>query len=78
LSAAPPQRLPGCALSKREREIAMLVAQGLTSRQMAERLTMTERNINTHLERCPWPCECINGWRMYKRMNVITGGQEME
>jgi non-specific serine/threonine protein kinase len=29
----------------------MLVAQGLTSRQMAERLIVTVRTINTHLER---------------------------
>jgi len=38
-------------LSKREREIALLVAQGLTSRQMAERLIVAERTINTHMER---------------------------
>jgi non-specific serine/threonine protein kinase len=44
-------QLHGNELSKREREIAMLVAQGLTSRQMAERLIVTVRTINTHLER---------------------------
>ena len=50
-SPATGTQLPGSELSKREREIALLVAQGLTSRQMAERLIVTERTINTHLER---------------------------
>jgi non-specific serine/threonine protein kinase len=50
-SPATGTRLPGTELSKREREIAILVAQGLTSRQMAERLIVTVRTINTHLER---------------------------
>jgi DNA-binding CsgD family transcriptional regulator/tetratricopeptide (TPR) repeat protein len=38
-------------LSPREREVVQLVAQGLTSRDMARRLTVTERTVNTHLER---------------------------
>jgi len=41
----------GTQLSSREREVARLVGEGLTSRQMAERLTVTERTVNTHLER---------------------------
>ena len=43
--------LHGNQLSPREREVAQLVAQGLTSRDMAGRLTVTERTVNTHLER---------------------------
>ncbi len=41
----------GSQLSEREREVARLVAKGLTSREMAVRLTVTERTVNTHLER---------------------------
>jgi DNA-binding CsgD family transcriptional regulator/tetratricopeptide (TPR) repeat protein len=38
-------------LSPRELDVAQLVAQGLTSRDIAMRLTVTERTVNTHLER---------------------------
>jgi len=41
----------GSQLSERELEVARLVAKGLTSREMAVRLTVTERTVNTHLER---------------------------
>ena len=37
-------------LTPREREIVALVAQGLTSRQIAEELVVTERTVDTHLE----------------------------
>jgi non-specific serine/threonine protein kinase len=38
-------------LSPREREVADLVARGLTNRQIAEALVITERTAETHLER---------------------------
>jgi len=41
---------PGAALSPREREVAALVAQGLTNRQIAERLVVTERTAAAHVE----------------------------
>jgi non-specific serine/threonine protein kinase len=37
-------------LTRREREIANLVAQGLTNRQIADRLLLTRRTVGTHLE----------------------------
>ena len=37
-------------LSRREREVAGLVAQGLTSRTISERLRITERTAETHVE----------------------------
>jgi predicted ATPase/DNA-binding CsgD family transcriptional regulator len=38
-------------LSQREREVAILVANGLTNRQIAERLFIAERSAEGHLER---------------------------
>jgi non-specific serine/threonine protein kinase len=52
-STAPPERSPtGRAglLSRREREVAVLVARGYTNRQIAEELTIAERTVGTHVE----------------------------
>ena len=38
-------------LTTRQREVAALVADGLSNRQIAERLTITERSAESHLER---------------------------
>jgi non-specific serine/threonine protein kinase len=38
-------------LTRREQEVAALVARGLTNRQIAARLVVTERTAGTHLER---------------------------
>src|SRR3989442_12377466 len=38
------------ALSPREREVAELVAEGLTSREIAERLVVSERTAEGHVE----------------------------
>jgi predicted ATPase/DNA-binding NarL/FixJ family response regulator len=46
-SAPPPGRSP---LTKRELEIAHLVAQGLSNRQIAERLVISKRTADSHLE----------------------------
>jgi non-specific serine/threonine protein kinase len=48
-------RVPGAGesppeLSAREREVAELVAQGLTSRQIAQRLHVSVRTVDSHVE----------------------------
>ena len=39
------------ALTRREREVAWLVASGLTNRQIAERMNIAERTVDTHVQR---------------------------
>jgi pimeloyl-ACP methyl ester carboxylesterase/DNA-binding CsgD family transcriptional regulator len=48
--AAPPAR-PAGALTPRQLQVAALVAEGLTNRQIAERLGIQERSAEGHLER---------------------------
>jgi DNA-binding CsgD family transcriptional regulator len=43
--------LPGIGLTPREREIAELAAQELTSREIAERLVLSARTVENHLQR---------------------------
>lgn len=42
-------REPASNLTAREREIAILVAQGLKNREIAERLSITEHTVKVHL-----------------------------
>jgi DNA-binding NarL/FixJ family response regulator len=39
------------ALTQREREVATLVTEGLTNRQISERLVISERTVESHVER---------------------------
>ena len=41
---------PASALTPREREVAALIAQGFTSREIAERLVISERTADSHAE----------------------------
>jgi pimeloyl-ACP methyl ester carboxylesterase/DNA-binding CsgD family transcriptional regulator len=49
-TAGPPDRRPG-GLTARQLQVAALVADGLTNRQIAERLGIQERSAEGHLER---------------------------
>jgi non-specific serine/threonine protein kinase len=56
IDAASPHRArlrddPTAQLSAREREVAVLVAEGLTSRDSAERLVVSERTAENHVQR---------------------------
>jgi DNA-binding CsgD family transcriptional regulator len=43
-------RLPACVLTKRELEIAGLVGDGMTNREIAEKLFLSKRTVDAHLE----------------------------
>lgn len=45
------RRSAATGLTPRQLEVAALVAQGLTNRDIAERLTVTERSAESHIER---------------------------
>lgn len=45
------RRSAATGLTPRQLEVAALVAQGLTNRDIAERLTITERSAESHIER---------------------------
>jgi DNA-binding CsgD family transcriptional regulator len=42
---------PGAELSSREREVALLAARGAQSREIAERLFVSRRTVDNHLQR---------------------------
>ena len=48
---APNRTDPAGQLSTREREVAILVAQGLSNRDIAERLVVSERTAENHVQR---------------------------
>jgi len=52
-SASPslaPRTLPPGMLTRREHEVAGLIAEGLTNRQIADRLVIAERTADTHVQ----------------------------
>ncbi|WP_331752725.1 LuxR C-terminal-related transcriptional regulator [Streptomyces anthocyanicus] len=52
-ASSPPDEVNGSALgplTPREREVADLIAEGLTNRQIAERLVISKRTADTHVE----------------------------
>jgi non-specific serine/threonine protein kinase len=49
-TAAPIAPIPANPLTKRQREIAELVTQGLGNREIAERLVLAKRTVDSHIE----------------------------
>jgi DNA-binding NarL/FixJ family response regulator len=47
----PPTPAPGVALTRREQEILELIAAGLSTREMAERLGVSENTVKSHASR---------------------------
>lgn len=51
LELPPPRGGPAAVLTARQQQVARLVAQGLTNREIAAELTITERSAESHVER---------------------------
>jgi DNA-binding CsgD family transcriptional regulator len=51
LDPAAARATPPVPLTRREQEVAALVTQGLTNRQIGERLRVSERTVEAHLDR---------------------------
>jgi DNA-binding CsgD family transcriptional regulator len=69
---------PAGGLTRREREIAELVAQGLTNRQIAATLHISERTVETHVQRILGKLGCTNrtqiaAWITTEQRKVSTG-----
>jgi len=60
LLVKPPQLSRDLPLTPRENEIAALMAQGLTNRQIAARLVIAERTVDTHVGRILAKLGCCN------------------
>jgi len=51
LGLSPLRSVPGASVTRRQYEVAQLVAQGLTNRDIASRLGISERSAESHVER---------------------------
>ncbi|WP_127504245.1 helix-turn-helix transcriptional regulator [Actinoplanes solisilvae] len=51
LAAAAPPRRQAAGLTPQQREVVRLAAQGLTNKQIADRLALSDRTVGTHLSR---------------------------
>src|SRR6516225_11901232 len=80
-------RRPGEAargvLTRREREVAELVAAGLTNRQIAERLVISERTAEAHVEHIRAKLECrsraqVAAWFVETARPANGGGPVVE
>jgi DNA-binding NarL/FixJ family response regulator len=58
-----PSAYASSALTRREKEIATLVAQGLTNRQIAKELVVSERTVDKHVT------------NLLKKLNLHSRGQ---
>lgn len=74
LATADPGRLRAGPLTRREDEIARLVAQGLTNRAIAQRLVLSERTVDAHVAHVLTKLEFNNRAQIAAWVADIDGG----
>jgi non-specific serine/threonine protein kinase len=67
-----PSLAPSDGLTRREQEVVALLARGLTNRQIAKELTITERTAETHV------CKVLSKLRLSRRAQLTAWAVEHE
>jgi DNA-binding NarL/FixJ family response regulator len=63
-----PRRAPGREPTRRELDVLRLIAQGLTSRELAERLCLSEETVRTHVR------HLLEALQVHSRAHAVAVG----
>jgi len=70
-----PKSAPLAPLSKRESEVGLLLAEGLTNHQIAQRLFLSDRTVEWHVEQILSKLDCANRAQVASWISLRTSGR---